>query len=168
MKDDKTTYGPPPDDMRQFSKRDSIASWDLEGRDRIVRITRVLTAYLPARQGRAADKTGCVFFCGAGGKEHPKPLLLNATNRETLTKLYGKSGKGGANWVGKLFAMYPTTTRFGAETVDCVRIRPVEPKDGKKLDEVSENVAPNEAMMAKQDAAAEAAERGSAREPGED
>lgn len=67
---------------------------------------------------------------GTGGKKEEcsvahlrgaKPLILNATNSKTIAKLYGDYVE---DWAGKQITLFATTTRFGGDTVDCLRIRP--------------------------------------------
>lgn len=51
------------------------------------------------------------------GKE--KGLVLNKTNAQIISKQYGEDTDG---WVGNEVIVYPTTTDFGGEQVDCIRI----------------------------------------------
>ena len=58
--------------------------------------------------------------------ETDKKLAVNKTNMRTIMSLYGpKVG----NWGGKKLTLYPATTKFGPETVECIRIRPVAPQE---------------------------------------
>lgn len=154
MGDTKTTFSDPPDDMRAFSKRDFLAAWDLEGKDKTIKIVRLQTAHVPGNaQVREGGKLGALFFCGPSGKEHAKPIKLNSTNTAMITKLHGVSGKGGKNWLGKLITIYPTKTRMAGEEVDCIRVRPNLAKVADTTD-IREDVPVDEAMAkAQQDAA---------------
>jgi hypothetical protein len=49
----------------------------------------------------------------------PKPLVLNRTNEGMIARLHGTDAK---LWAGKMIAIYRTTTKFGRETVDCIRV----------------------------------------------
>lgn len=51
------------------------------------------------------------------GKE--KGLVLNKTNAQLIAEQYGGDLGG---WPGKEIAIYPTTTDFGGERVDCIRV----------------------------------------------
>lgn len=72
---------------------------------------------------------------GAGGKSSGKPLItfadhdrklaLNKTNGKTLERLFGSPDTD--RWVGRRVTLYPTSTTFGNETVECIRIREVLP-----------------------------------------
>jgi hypothetical protein len=48
-----------------------------------------------------------------------KKLPLNKTNLMTIAGMYGEDGEA---WVGKKIYIYRTTTDFGGNTVDCVRV----------------------------------------------
>jgi hypothetical protein len=49
----------------------------------------------------------------------PKPLVLNRTNEGMIARLHGTDAK---LWTGKMISIYRTTTKFGRETVDCIRV----------------------------------------------
>lgn len=53
-----------------------------------------------------------------------KPLILNSTNSKSIEKLYGPYIE---DWAGKRITLYASTTKFGSEIVDCLRIRPKVP-----------------------------------------
>lgn len=50
-----------------------------------------------------------------------KSLILIRTNCESLEHIFGTDDY--ASWVGKTVVLFPTTTKFGAKTVPCLRIR---------------------------------------------
>lgn len=65
----------------------------------------------------------------AGGKKEEctvahlvghKPFILNATNSKTIAKLYGPYIE---DWAGKQITLYASSTKFGSEMVECLRIR---------------------------------------------
>lgn len=68
---------------------------------------------------------------GTGGKKEEcsvahlkngvKPLILNVTNSKSIAKLYGNFVE---EWAGKPITLFASTTKFGGEVVDCLRIRP--------------------------------------------
>ena len=99
-------------------------------------------------QGRKFDRTLVIKGCtageltSAGNKKDKLPLVsfegeskqlgINKTNGKVLAGLYGKDVR---SWIGRSITVYATTTKFGSETVDCVRIRPTvpaAPQPGKK------------------------------------
>jgi len=58
--------------------------------------------------------------------ESEKPAILNVTNMKMIAKIYKTPYI--EDWVGKKVQFYATTTRFGGETVECLRIRQFIPK----------------------------------------
>jgi hypothetical protein len=50
-----------------------------------------------------------------------KVLPLNRTNWDAVAEITGKDDSD--NWPGYSIEVYPTTTQFGADVVDCLRIR---------------------------------------------
>jgi len=110
-------------DYRSFYDRDYIGHWDLEGKDITVTIDRVARGELTTQGGRKSKKP-VVFFVG---KE--KGLALNKTNGKTIAAMYGSDT---ATWAGKQITLYPTTTTFGSEQVECIRIRPTVPSTKKE------------------------------------
>jgi hypothetical protein len=99
--------------------REYIGVWDLEGKDRTLVMEKVHAGTLTA-QGNRKSKKPIVFFRGA-----EKGFPLNKTNAKTIAALYGTDTD---NWIGKPITIYPTTTTFGSDTVDCIRVRPQIPK----------------------------------------
>lgn len=66
----------------------------------------------------------------AGGKKEEctvahlvgqKPFILNATNSKSIHRLYGPYIE---DWSGKKITLYASTTKFGTEIVECLRVRP--------------------------------------------
>jgi hypothetical protein len=57
-------------------------------------------------------------------QDRKKALVLNATNDEEIGKILGTDDD--KRWHGKRICLYPTTTRFGGKTVDCIRVRAVD------------------------------------------
>lgn len=111
-------------DYRTMFDSDYIYAFDLQGQDVTVTIDRVVGVTLVGEGGRKAKKP-CVYFRGKD-----RGLALNKTNGKTIASLYGPHVE---EWVGKRITLYPTTTQFGGETKDCIRVRnrvPPEPKRG--------------------------------------
>lgn len=52
------------------------------------------------------------------GKE--KGLVVNKTNAKIIASAYGPDTD---HWVGKAIEIYPDKTMFGADLVDCIRVR---------------------------------------------
>lgn len=102
-------------DVRAALDKDFLYSYDLQGRDVTVVIERVAQGTLVGQQGKKSKKP-VVFFKGKS-----KPLALNVTNIKTIAALYGSFRA--EDWIGKAITIYPTTTNFGSETKDCIRVR---------------------------------------------
>lgn len=105
-------------DVRLLYDKDYISSFHLQGRDWTVEIVRVKGGEL--NNGKSKTKKPIVYFKGTD-----KGLALNITNAKTIAQLYG--GFDTDLWIGKKITLYPTTTSFGSQTVDCIRIRPKKP-----------------------------------------
>lgn len=100
--------------------RDYIGAWDLPaGRDVVVTIESVKAGELTAPGGRKNKKPVIRFV----GRE--KGLALNKTNAKAIIGMYGTETSA---WAGKRIAIYATRTTFGAEEVDCIRVRPSIPR----------------------------------------
>lgn len=52
-------------------------------------------------------------------KERPLQLVLNKTNGFCLYRMFGGDPH---SWIGKRITIYPTTTKFGKDTVDAIRV----------------------------------------------
>ena len=109
-------------DYRTMFDRDYIGHFDLpQGRDVVVKISKVVGGQLTAMGGRKSKKP-IVYF---DGKE--KGLICNKTNSKTIAALYGNYVE---SWVGKRITLYVSTTNNpdGTGSVECLRIRPGVPQ----------------------------------------
>jgi hypothetical protein len=102
-----------------FDDKDYLFAFDLQGRDVTVTIERVEAGTIIGEAGRKSKKP-MVTFRGA-----KKKLAINKTNGRTIAQLYGNDTSA---WIGKSITIYPTTTTFGNDTVECIRVRPTVPK----------------------------------------
>ena len=107
-------------DWRSMFDRDYVGSWDLGGKEHVVTISRVQAAELMAQGGRKSKKP-VIWFEG-----REKGLACNKTNAKAIAGMYGNDTR---EWIGKRITIYPTTTHFGSETVDCIRVRPTVPAE---------------------------------------
>jgi hypothetical protein len=103
--------------------RKFVGVWDLtddEGRpkDKVVTIKSVEKGVI--NNGTKKDTKPILHFEGTD-----KGFPMNSTNCKTVAKLYGNYTEG---WIGKKIVLYPTTTSFGSDTVDAIRVRPTVPK----------------------------------------
>ena len=112
-------------DYRSMYDKDYIGAWDLQDRDVVVTITRVVAGQLTGQGGRKAKKP-VVYMKGT-----EKGFALNATNGKAIAAMYGNHVEG---WVGKRIALYKSTTRNpnGDGEVECIRVRPTVPPPKKQ------------------------------------
>lgn len=106
-------------DYRTLFDSNWIRAWDLGGKARVLKISKVVAGTLEDHRSRRKEKKPVLHFANAG-----KPLALNKTNAKVLAAMYGNNTD---DWVGKTITVYPTTTSFGNDTVDCIRIKPQQP-----------------------------------------
>jgi hypothetical protein len=107
-------------DYRSMFDRDYIGAWDLKGKDVTVVITKVEARKLRNQKSQATKPI--IFF-----EKAVKGFACNKTNGKTIAAMYGTDTD---QWVGKAITIYATTTSFGSETVECIRVRPGIPKRG--------------------------------------
>jgi hypothetical protein len=98
---------------KKLFTKDTIGAWDLE-KDATVEIEKVVSEELTFAKGEKEQKP-CVYFVGA-----KKKLVLNITNAAIIAEQHGEDVD---KWPGKKITLYATKTKFGRETVDCVRVR---------------------------------------------
>lgn len=106
-------------DYRTMFDSDYLYAFHLAGREVTVEIARVTGGEVTGQGGKKSRKPVAYF------KGKDKPLALNKTNCKTIAAMYGTDV---AKWVGKRVTIYPTTTNFGNETVDCIRVKPGIPR----------------------------------------
>lgn len=105
---------------KEMTDREYLFAFDLKGKDCTVTIDKVTAGTLV--NGTKKTRKPLVFFKES---KEGKPLGMNATNCKTVAALYGTDTDA---WIGKRITLYPTTTSFGGETVECIRVRPAVPK----------------------------------------
>jgi len=93
-----------------------LYAFDLDGKDVTVTIDRVVGGELTGEGGKKSKKPLCYFR----GSRTGKPLALNSTNCKIIAGMYGNDTDG---WIGKRVTLYPTTTSFGSDQVECIRVR---------------------------------------------
>lgn len=135
-------------DFRTMFDKEHIGAWDLGGKDRTVQITAVKAGKV-GHDKRATKKP---ILTIADSRGATKTMPCNITNAKCIAQMFGNDV---TSWVGKKIAIYPTTTTFGSETVDCIRVRPRPPGAAAVSSEFAE-VDPDvrDAMIAKQGKAA--------------
>lgn len=138
-------------DFRSMYDSNWIYAHDLKGRD--VTVTIRETRVGKVKNATKEERKPVLYFKES---KDARGLVLCKTNAKTVASLYGNETD---NWTGKRVTLFPTTTTFGKDTVDCVRIRPAIPKAASKAGEFAE---PDEMPTP------EAPEHAGAREPGEE
>lgn len=105
-------------DYRAFFDSKVLRVWHLAGAEKTLTIekVKVLTTEMSGEKKKQPE------LCFKGIK---LPFALNKTNAATIAQLYGNAPR---DWIGKRVTLYPTTTQFGRNTVDCVRVKPEKPK----------------------------------------
>ena len=93
---------------------DYLSAIDLKGRDMTLTIATISKQDVVMRGGKKQKKPVMTF------KETPKKVVVNSTNADSIAFMHGKKAEG---WVGKQITFFPTTTQFGREVVDCIRVR---------------------------------------------
>ena len=93
-----------------------LCAADLRGKDATVVIEKVFADDLPL-EGKSETKRGVILRF----KGKQKALVANKTNLKTIAELHGPYT---SDWLGKAITLFPTTTRFGRSTVECIRVRP--------------------------------------------
>ena len=122
---------------------DYLGAYSLEaGNDMILTISAVKREMITGTGGKKEECPVCHW------KENQKPMILNVTNMKTIAKMYGPYIE---NWAGKRVQIYASTTKFGGDTVECLRIRKDPPEDVKiACEECGQMIAPAFSMSASQ------------------
>ena len=91
-----------------------LVAGDLNGKSIALKILRAPIETLKNKNGE--DTKTVLYFKGA-----KKSLPLNRTNWDSVADITGEDDSD--NWAGHQIELYPTTTQFGSDVVDCIRIR---------------------------------------------
>lgn len=91
-----------------------------DGKDLILTIKAVTQEEIVGENGRKESGMVARFV------EPSKPMILNKTNAKMLQKL--SKSPYVEDWAGLRIALYATTTKFGPDVVECLRVRPFIPK----------------------------------------
>lgn len=95
---------------------DYLGAYSIEGdKDLILTIKSVGVETVTGEGGKKEECLVC-RFC-----ENVKPMILNKTNCKIISKIYKDPDTD--HWTGKKIQIYATTTKFGREIVDCLRVR---------------------------------------------
>lgn len=103
-----------PKDYRFLYDEKWLKCYHLQGKPAVVTIEGISGAELVGDGGQKSRKPALKLK----GKE--LPFAICKTDGKTLGSAFGRDPRG---WIGKTIELYPTTTRRGSETVECIRIR---------------------------------------------
>lgn len=102
---------------------DYLGAYSLEpGQDMILTIKEVKREMITGTGGKKEECPVCHW------QENQKPMIMNVTNMKTIAKLYGPYIE---KWPGQKVQIYASTTKFGGDTVECLRIRKDPPQEVK-------------------------------------
>jgi hypothetical protein len=117
-------------DFRSMYDSNYLYAFDLKGRDVTVTIREVKAAKV--RNESKEQRKPILYFKESHDE---RGLVLCKTNGKTIAQMYGSDTD---KWLGKRITLFPTTTSFGPNVVDCIRIRPLIPKTNVKGGEFAE------------------------------
>lgn len=111
---------------KQLVNMDYIGAYALpDGNDLTLTIKEVVRELVTGNSGRK-EQCMVMYF----QEPQYKPMILNRTNAKTISSLFGSNYV--EDWAGKRITLYGSTTRFGPDTVECLRIRPYAPPVAKQ------------------------------------
>lgn len=121
-------------DVRTMYDKEFIYAYNLGGKDVTVTIERIKGGELTGTGGKKTKKP-VLYFKGS-----KKGFALNITNARIIGALFGTFETEA--WIGKRITLYPTTTTFGSDTVECIRVRNKAPKAGEATGQLQEDATP--------------------------
>ena len=108
-------------DYRKYMDKNYLGSWDIpEGEDLILTISNAEQD--DVKNERGSERKLTIHFA-----EDYKPLIMNATNCDRITKAYGSPKV--EDWVGKRIALTTEKVPAFGSVKDAVRIRPYPPRE---------------------------------------
>ena len=110
---------------KQLVNMDYLGAYALpDGNDLTLTISKVVKEVVTGNSGR---KEQCMVMYYK--EPDYKPMILNRTNAKSIQALTGSPMI--EDWIGHKVTLYGSTTRFGGDVVECLRIRPtvIEPKE---------------------------------------
>jgi uncharacterized protein with PIN domain len=130
---------------KQLVNLDYIGAYALNGEDLTLTIRTVRREIVTGANGK---KEECMVMYWA--ESGYKPMILNRTNAKTISGVCGSSYV--EDWAGKRITLYPTTTKFGGEVVECLRVRATAPAAAKivKCEKCGNDIRPAGRMNSEQ------------------
>lgn len=103
---------------KQLVNMDYLGAYALpDGNDLTLTIDKVVREVVTGNSGRK-EQCMVMYF----KESNYKPMILNRTNAKSIQALTGSAFV--EDWVGHKITLYGSTTRFGGDVVECLRIRP--------------------------------------------
>lgn len=107
-------------DYRKFMDKSFLGAWDVpEGEDLVLTIDHAEQNEVQNKQGKDVKLT--IHFI-----EDKKPMILNKTNSESISKTVGS--KKVEDWKGKAISIYVAQVNAFGGTTDALRVREYPPK----------------------------------------
>lgn len=104
---------------KQLQNPNYIGAYSLQpGEERTVEIVRVVKESVKGSDGKSED-------CTVAYLKDEKPMILNATNCKTLSKVYGTPYI--EEWAGKSIIIHSEKVKAFGDVVDALRIKPTKP-----------------------------------------
>ena len=107
-----------------------LACGDLGGVERTATVEGVAEGVVKNVSGQESTRLLVKF------KEHPKPMIINATNRKRITGLYGSDPEA---CVGKKLTLYPSEVSVAGDLVPCIRVKDSVNDDAESLEDLAQN-----------------------------
>lgn len=98
-----------------------IGGWTFEDGDKVLTIKDVQPMMVRNEKNQSGEEKMCILF-----EETDKPMVLNSTNNDTITKVLGSSLFD--NWIGKQILIGTEKVKAFGDIWDAVRVRPELPK----------------------------------------
>lgn len=103
---------------KQLVNMDYLGAYALpDGNDLTLTIDKVVREVVTGNSGRK-EQCMVMYF----REPNYKPMILNRTNSKSIQALVGSPYV--EDWAGHRITLYASTTRFGGDVVECLRIRP--------------------------------------------
>lgn len=121
-----------------------LGAYSLNNQDMVVTIKSAGPEIITGANGKKEECLVLHF------EENVLDMVCNRTNAKTITKVLGSPYV--EHWAGKKIQLFPTTTKFGGEVVECIRVRPTAPKQAKPIvcEKCGQQITPAANMTAEQ------------------
>lgn len=108
---------------KKLTHPDYIGAYELmdgteKNKELVVTISKVVREMVTGADGKKEECTVCHLV-------GQKPMILNATNQKTMTKLFNSPFI--EDWAGKKMTLYVAKVKAFGDTVDALRVRPTAP-----------------------------------------